>query len=64
MLARIYESYYENPREIILFFYYPSSEYISYLMTEDHLLFSDEINCMDLFEGNNQREKILIFEVV
>lgn len=64
VLARIYESYYENPREIILFFYYPSSEYISYLMTEDHLLFSDEINCMDLFEGNNQREKILIFEVV
>ena len=62
--ARIYESYYENPREILLFFYYPSSEYISYLMTEDHLLFSDEINCMDLFEGNNQREKILIFEVV
>lgn len=52
VLARIYESYYENPREIILFFYYPSSEYISYLMTEDHLLFSDEINCMDLFEGN------------
>ena len=64
VLARIYESYYENPREIILFFYYPSSEYISYLMTEDHLLFSDEINCMDLFEGNNQREKILIFREI
>lgn len=64
VLARIYESFYENPREILLFFYYPSDEYISYLMTEEQLLFSDEIDCMDLFDGNNYREKILIFEVV
>lgn len=64
VLARIYESYYENPRKILLFFYYPSDEYVSYLMTQEQLLFSDEIACMDLFEGNNQREKILIFEVV
>lgn len=64
VLARIYESFYENPREILLFFYYPSDEYVSYLMTEEQLLFSDEIDCMDLFDGNNQREKILVFEVV
>ena len=31
VLARIYESYYENQREILLFFYYPSEEYISCL---------------------------------
>ena len=64
VLARIYESFYENPREILLFFYYPSDEYISYLMTQEQLLFSDEIDCMDLFDGKNQREKILVFEVV
>lgn len=64
VLARIYESFYENPREILLFFYYPSDEYVSYLMTEEQLLFSDEIDCMDLFDGNNHREKILVFEVV
>lgn len=64
VLARIYESYYENPRELLLFFYYPSDEYIQYLMTQDALLFSDEIDCGDLFEGENQREKIVIFEVV
>lgn len=63
VLARIYESYYENPREMLLFFYYPSDEYISYLMTQEHLMFFDEIDCMDLFEGNNPREKVLIFEV-
>ncbi len=63
-LARIYESFYENPREILLFFYYPSDEYVSYLMTQKQLMFSDEIDCMDLFAGENQREKILVFEVV
>ena len=64
VLARIYESFYANPREILLFFYYPSDEYVSYLMTEEQLLFSDEIDCMDLFGGSNHREKILVFEVV
>ena len=64
VLARIYESFYESPRKILLFFYYPSDEYVSYLMTEEQLLFSDEIDCMDLFDGNNHREKILVFEVV
>ena len=64
VLAQIYTSYYENPREILLFFYYPSEEYISCLMTEEQLLFYDEIDTRDLFEGNNEREKILIFEVV
>ena len=38
VLARIYESYYENPREILLMFYYPSEEYISCLMTEEALM--------------------------
>ena len=64
VLAQIYTSYYENLREILLFFYYPSEEYISCLMTEEQLLFYDEIDTRDLFEGNNEREKILIFEVV
>ena len=62
VLTRIYESFYENPREILLFFYYPSDEYVSCLMREEMLMFSDEITCMDLFDGKNQREKILVFE--
>lgn len=61
VFRRIRESYYENPREMLFFFYYPSEEYISYLMTEEDLDFVDEINCADLFEGNNLRENILIF---
>ncbi len=63
-LARILDSYYENPREMLLLFYYPSDEYIAYLMTQDELMFSDEIDCSDLFPGNNNREKIIIFEIL
>ena len=63
VMARIMESYYDNPREIMLMFYYPSEEYISYLMTVDELEFYDEISCQDLFEGNEERERIMIFEV-
>lgn len=61
VMARIIASYYENPKEIFMFFYYPSEEYISYLMTVDELEFYDEIDCSDLFEGNALRERIVIF---
>ncbi|MBQ7093255.1 MAG: class I SAM-dependent methyltransferase [Clostridia bacterium] len=61
VMARIIGSYYENPREMYLFFYYPSDEYISYLMTVNELEFYDEIECGDLFEGNDSRERIMIF---
>ena len=63
VMARILESYYENPREILLFFYYPSEEYISYLMTVDELEFYDEISCEDLFEGSDERERIMVFRL-
>ena len=63
VMARIIESWYEKPREIFLFFYYPADEYISYLMTVDELEFYDEIECDDLFEGSDPRERILIFEL-
>ena len=61
VMARILESYYEKPREAFLFFYYPSEEYIAYLMTVDELEFYDEIDCGDLFGGNDPRERIVVF---
>ena len=62
VMARIIESYYANPREIYLFFYYPSDEYISYLMTVNELEFYDEMDCSDLFEGD-LRERIMVFAI-
>lgn len=64
VIHQILESYYEKIREIKLFFYYPSDEYISYLMTVDELMFSDEIDCRDLFPGNDMRERIVIFDLI
>ena len=61
VLARVLESYYENPREVLLFFYYPSEEYLSYLMTVNGLEYHDEIPCGDLFDGKNPRERIVVF---
>lgn len=62
VMARILESYYDSPREVFLLFYYPSDEYVSYLMTVDELEFYDEIECDDLFPGD-PRERILIFQL-
>lgn len=63
VLARILDSYYTAPREMFLFFYYPSDEYISCLLTVEELEFYDEIECDDLFSGNGERERILIFQL-
>ena len=63
VMARILASYYENPREIFLFFYYPADEYMGYLMGVEELEFYDEIECDDLFAGSELRERILIFRL-
>ena len=63
VMARILESYYDHPRQILLFFYYPSDEYVSYLMSVDELDFYDEIECDDLFSENLMRERILVFSL-
>ena len=62
VMARILESWYEHPREILLLFYYPADEYIAWLMTVEELEFYDEIECDDLFQ-DDPRERILIFQL-
>ena len=37
--------------------------YIACLMNVEELQFADEIDCKDLFPGENQRERIVIFEL-
>ena len=61
VMARIVESWYESPRDLYLFFYYPSDEFIAYLMTVEELEFYDEIECDDLFPGCDPRERVMIF---
>ena len=63
VIGKIKKSYYENQREMKLFFYYPSDEYVSYLMMVPELMFVDEIDCQDLCKGDSKRERILVFEI-
>ncbi len=63
ILKKIYESYYEAPRRILLMFYYPSNEYMDCLMNEHELTLIDEIDCGDLFKGSDDRERIVVFSM-
>ena len=61
-LARIEGSWYAAPRELLLFFYYPSDEYVRILMNDGNLVPAGEIPCFDLFPGDG-RERILCFSM-
>lgn len=63
VLGRIYDSYYENPRKMLLFFYYALDSYRTELLNEVNLKFEGEIDCMDLFHNTDEKEKILVFSI-
>ena len=60
---RILDSWYENPRPVKLFFYYPHDSYRIWLLSSDQLRLMEEIDCSDLFPGKDPRERILIFQL-
>ena len=60
VLARIIGSVYEHPRPVLLFFYYPSEEYVRLLTHTDELVPAGELDCRDLCPGD-ERERILVF---
>lgn len=63
VLGRIYESYYENPRQMYLFFYYALETYVTELMSDPNLKYEGEIDVRSCFHNADDREKILIFSV-
>ncbi|HAB93727.1 MAG TPA: SAM-dependent methyltransferase [Lachnospiraceae bacterium] len=63
VLDRIRQSFYERPRQIHILFYYPFEAETGALMREDSMMFVDEIDCTDLYEQYDQRERILVFEM-
>lgn len=63
VLGRILDSYYDCPREMLLFFYYPLDNYLDCLMHQDMLGLVDEIDCRDLFHNDDIRERILVFRI-
>ena len=63
IMEKILDSWYDKPREILLFFYYPSDEYVAWLMSVHELMFLDEIDCSDLFQSDSRRERIMVFVI-
>lgn len=62
VLSQIQQSWYENPRPMRFFFYYPTEEYVAELMNSQ-LTFVEKLDCMDLFAVTDKREYVLIFEM-
>ena len=62
VLEKIRQSCFDRPRPMHLFFYYPFDEEVAVLMTADGFTFVDEIDCTDLYEYFDLRERILVFE--
>ena len=63
VLQEIIASWYENPRQVYLFFYYPKDEDVALLSMYDEIFFYDEIDCTDLYGGQDKRERVLIYEL-
>jgi len=57
VMGQIKESFYLNPRKIMLFFYYPNDDYLSLLMTDNTLSFVEEIDCRDLLKEITSAKK-------
>lgn len=63
VMKKILESYDRNMRRIRMFFYFPQDEYVAFLMSVPELDFVDEIDCSDLFQGDNLRNRVMVFEI-
>lgn len=63
VLANIMESFYDNPREMYMIFYYPSDEYLMCLSQEYGVSLYDEIDCSDISGGEAPRERVVVYRI-
>ena len=63
VLNNLKKSKEELERKILLFFYYPSKEYLNLLDEDLDVEHIEDINCMDLFNTNDKREIIAVYEL-
>ncbi|MBQ0064959.1 MAG: class I SAM-dependent methyltransferase [Firmicutes bacterium] len=64
VMNQILISYYEKTRKIQIILYYASEEYISYLFSLELLKLVQEIDVNDIFSSNNDKERILLWEMI
>ena len=63
VMTQVLDSCRKVPRHIRMFFYYPQNAYIAYLTGIEEVMFYDEIDCRDLFEEDDDRNRIVIFDI-
>lgn len=63
VIENVRKSKKNNDREIKLFFYYPSKEYILYLKEYKDIIFIENLDCKELFKEYNDREYIAIYKI-
>ena len=63
VLGNIFDSLYHHPREILLFFYYVNEEVENFLNNHARLEAEESIQCGDLFQERDEKERILVYRV-
>lgn len=62
VFQKVKKSLLENKREMKLFFYYISNDYLNYL-NNNGIVLLDEIDCSDYFKENCERECVKIYSI-
>ena len=63
VLGNIFDSLYHHQREILLFFYYVNEEVENFLNNHVRLEAVEPIQCGDLFQEHDEKERILVYRV-
>ena len=63
VLGNIFDSLYHHPRDILLFFYYVNEEVENFLNNHVRLEAEEIIQCGDLFQETDDKERILVYRV-
>ncbi len=63
VINNIRESKKNNNREIKLFFYYISKEYLEYINENKDIVLIENIDCMNLFNNGDKREYIAVYKI-
>ena len=62
VIRNIIISYYDYPRKMKLIFYYVTQEYISCLEDYPEFLLVQDIDCRDLFNSRDTKDRILLYQ--
>lgn len=63
VLRRVVRAWRERPREMTMICYYPSPEYLQCLEETEEAEPVADIDCNDLFHGNDPRERIAVYRL-